>query len=219
MNKRSIDIGGYNTAAEGWTLSALSFSDPVHDQVLIKIPGSSVTLDMSTVLSDGEPTYSTRTLTATLECSEGTRRDRLALVSDMINRLDGRRVDIVLPDDPNRYVTGRVAVKTRYNDLAHASVSISATCDPWRYSDTETVVSLVGASTQKTKTLTNGGRKAVVPAIQVEGGEVSLGFGENTWTLSVGSYVLPDIYLTPGNHSVTYKGTGTAVLTWREGIL
>lgn len=219
MNKRSIDIGGYNTAAKGWTLSALSFSDPVHDQVLMKIPGSSVTLDMSTVLSDGEPTYSTRTLSATLECSEGTRQDRLALVSDMVNRLDGRRVDIVLPDDPSRYVTGRVSVKTLYNDLAHASVSVSATCDPWRYSDTETVVSLVGASTQKTKTLTNAGRKAVVPTIQVEGGDVSLGFGENTWTLSVGSYVLPDIYLTPGDHSVTYKGAGTAVLTWREGIL
>lgn len=219
MIKRSIDIGGYNTAAEGWTLSALKFSDPVHDQVLVKIPGSSVTLDMSTVLSDGEPTYGTRTLSATLECSEGTRQERKVLIDLMVNRLDGRRLDIMLPDDTDRYITGRVSVKTLYNDLAHASVSISAICDPWRYSDQETVVTLAGEATPKTQTLTNKGRKAVIPAIQVEGGDVTLTFGENTWTLSVGSYVLPDIYLTTGDHSVTYKGAGTAVLTWREGIL
>ena len=218
MEKRKILLGGYDTAEELWTLSAWKFSDPTHEQNLVKIPGSSVTLDLSDALSDGEPAYNTRTLTATFETSEGDRLERKTRITEMVNRLDGRRMDIILPDDPDRYITGRVSVQVGYNDPAHASVSITAVCDPWRYSDTDTVVTLTAASSEKTATLTNTGRKPVIPTVEVTG-SVTLTFEEQTHALTAGSYILPDIYLTPGDHALTYKGSGAVTLTYREAIL
>lgn len=220
MEKRKMIIGGYDTAADGlWTLTGWSLSDPIHETNYIKIPGSSVTLDLSTALTDGEPTYEARTLTATFESSEGSRLERKARIDTMVNALDGRRVDIVLPDDPDRYITGRVSVRLNYNDLAHASVSVEATCEPWKYNDIETVVALTATADEQTVSLPNNGRKPVIPTIEVEGGTVSLSFGEKTWSLAAGTYILPDIYLKTGGHALKYSGTGTVTLTYREAIL
>lgn len=220
MEKRSINLGGYNTAADGlWTLTAWSFSDPAYAQNFVKVPGSSVTLDLSGALTDGEPGFDTRTLSATFESSEGTRLERKARIDEMVNRLHGRRMDIVLPDDPDRYITGRVSVQVLYNDPAHASVSIEAICDPWRYDAEETVLYLEGTDTEQTQVLTNFGRKPVIPTILVEGGDIALTFEESTITLGEGTHITPMLYLTTGEHELTYKGAGSALLTWREAVL
>lgn len=218
MEKRKLLLGGYDTAEELWTLCSWKLSDPTHEQNFIKIPGSSVTLDLSTALTDGEPAYNTRTLTATLESSEGDRLERKARIYDMVNRLDGRRMDIILPDDPGLYITGRVSVKVDYNDLAHASVSITAVCEPWRHNNTETIVTFSSTSTEKTSTVANNGRKPVIPTLEVTG-SVTLTFEEKTHALTAGTYILPDLYLTPGDHDLTYSGTGTLTLTYREAVL
>lgn len=220
MNKRKMLLGGYDTAQDGlWTLTAWKLSDPVYEQNFVKIPGSSVTLDMSTVNTDGEPAYDSRTLTADFESSEGTRMERKARIDYMLNALDGRRVDIILPDDPERYISGRLSVRENYNDLAHASVSIEAICDPWKYAAVETVVQLTGTASEQTAVLTNGGRKPVIPVLLVTG-TATVAFGGSSRVLSAGSYVLPEIYLTPGRHELTYKGAGSAIiLTYREAVL
>lgn len=220
MEKRKMIIGGYDTAASGlWTLGPWKLSDPVPKTNLITIPGSSVVLDLSDALTDGEPTYEPRTLTATFESSEGSRLDRKTRIEALVNQLSGRRVDIVLPDDPDRYITGRLSVRENYNDLAHASISIEATCDPWKYSDTETVVHIAATIETKYVTLINSGFKPVVPTITVEGGNVNLFFGEKTWALGEGTYILADIYMKTGMHTLAYSGEGTATLTYREAIL
>lgn len=219
LTPRSIILGDYDTHADGlWTLTGWTFSDPVPDENIVKVPGSSQPLDLSTALTDGEPTYSPRTLTATFECSEGVRMEREDRIDEMTNRLDGYRMNIYLPDDRTRYITGRVRVARLYNDLAHASVQVTATCDPWRYSKEETVVKLQATAAEQTATIFNRGRRSVVPVIIVEG-SVHLTFGAASWALSAGTYQLPDIYLTPGAHSLKYAGTGTLQLTYREGRL
>ena len=90
----------------------------------------------------------------------------------MINKLDGWRLNIVLPDDSLHYLSGRIRVEKLFNTPAHASVRVSATCDPWRYNNAETVVGLIATSTEQTATLINNGRCSVVPTITVTGGSV-----------------------------------------------
>ena len=221
MNKRAVIFGTYNTATEGlWTLTALTFSDPAYDQNFVKIPGSSLTLDMSTVLSDGEPTYSQRTLTATFESSEGDRMARKSRIDAMTNLLDGRRLDIILPDDPDHFLTGRVSVQMVYSDLAHSSVRLVAICDPWRYNTQETVVTLTASTKEKTALLSNLGRRTVVPTLMVTG-EVLLKFNNTTHTLSAGTYKVPAIFLNTGAHEIIYStpSTGSVTLTYREASL
>lgn len=224
MQKRKILIGTYDTALEGqWTLKSWAFSSPVYVESYASVPGHSGQLDLSTVLTDGEPYYDNRQFEATLESSEGTRLEREERINEMINRLDGWRFNIILPDDPIHYINGRVRVEKLYNNLAHASVRVSAVCEPWRYNEAETVVGLIPTTNEQTAALINKGRLSVTPTIAVIGGSATLKFKvgaeAKTWTLSEGTYILADIYLKTGSAPLTYSGTGQITLTYREAVL
>lgn len=143
-NKRKILIGTYDTAEHLWTLAGWTLSDPEQVRSWVDVPGRRKgPIDASTVLSDGDPVYGNRTLTITLESSEGTRLEREARIEQMLNWLDGWWVNIVLPDDVDtrhRYMRGTVSVKKIYNNLAHAQVQVTAICEPWKYAAAETIV-------------------------------------------------------------------------------
>lgn len=222
MEKRKLMIDGYDTALEGlWTLSALSLSEPEIKTEYVSVPGRSGDLDLSDVLTDGEPTYQNRTLEATLESSEGSRLERNERISYMINLLDGFNHKIILPDDTTHYLFGRLRIKTDYSDNAHASVSITVNCEPWLYSVAETRVLIESSSGSFTYgTLRNRGRKSVIPEIQIiTNSEMTIKFGDNTWALSAGTYTFPEIYLKTGSYPVTLSGEGKAIFTYREAVL
>ncbi len=221
MTKRGMTIGSYDTVVTGqWLLTAWNFSDPVQETDFIPVPGRRKgPLDLSAVLTDGDPTYGSRTLTATFESSEGNRLERESRISVMTNWLDGWKANIKLPDDDAHYIVGRVSVKRLYNDMAHASVQVTAVCEPWRYNNEETVVVLEGTAETQTVTLPNQGRLAVVPLLTVTDGDVLLATGGSSWALSPGTYALPDLLLPQGGKTVTYSGVGTLTFTYREGVL
>lgn len=221
MNKRRIIIGDYDTAESGWTLSAWSFSPAQYKEHLVDKPGGDGAWDLSTALSDGIPRYQTRTLTATLERSDGDRESRELEIRDMVNALDGLQWNIYLPDDIDRYVVGRVSIARNYSDLAHAAVTVTATCEPWKYNQYETVQEIKPTATALTYHLYNNGRRAVVPVLEVEGASasVTLVYGTASRTLSAGSYRVPDLLLPPGVHEVKVSGSGLLRITHREAFL
>lgn len=223
MQKRKIIIGTYDTALEGlWTLTAWNLARAEAVEEYANIPGHGP-LDLSTALTDGEPYYGSREFEATFESSEGNRLEREERINQMINKLDGLRFNITLPDDSLHYISGRVRVERLYNDLAHASVRVSATCDPWRYNNAETVVGVTAASTTKTVSLINNGRLSVIPKTKIAGGTVTLKATINgrasTWTRGDGTYNFVDLYIKPGSTAITYSGTGTVTFTYREAVL
>lgn len=222
MDKRKFIFGTYDTSLDGlWTLSGWHLSSPAQDTHFLEVPGRKAgPLDLSTVLTDGEPTYGSRELTVNLESSEGTYLDREERIDTMINWLDGWRLEIVLPDDPDHYLVGRVSVAKEYNDLAHGAVTVTAVCEPWRYSFLEKIFTY-DAQDALTVTLRNEGRMTVVPLLTIagEGAEVVLKFGGSTWALSAGEYKLPDLALKQGDSTLTFGGTGVLQITYREAVL
>lgn len=222
MEKRKIIFGTYDTAVNGrWTLAEWNLSAAMYRQNMVAVPGRDGDLDVSTVLTDGVPRYENRTLTARLECSEGTRLDRETTINTMVNWLDGWRLDIILPDDPWHYVTGRMHVERLYNDNAHAAVEVTAVCDPWRYNQHETVVELTATESAQIARLGNEGRRSVVPVLVISGenAEVNLTHEAASWVLGAGTYQLPDLVLNQGGAELTYSGTGVLTFTYREAVL
>ncbi len=221
MAKRKIIIGTYDTALTGlWTLSLCELSPAEQVKDFIDVPGRKKgPLDMSTALTDGDPVYGPRPFRAVLESSEGSRLDRESRINVMINWLDGWRANIILPDDEQHFIVGRVHVKKLYNDLAHCSVEVTADCEPWRYNNEETKVVLVGTTEVQKATLPNAGRLAVVPLLTVTDGDVLLAAGDSSWALGPGTYALPDLLLLSGGKEIEYSGTGTLTFTYREGVL
>ena len=221
MIKRKITFGNYDTAAYGWTLAAWKLSDAQPKTYYETKPGGDGSWDLSTALTDGLMRYSDRALTVTLERSDGDRLSREAKIRHMINLLDGMREDIELPDDPYHHINGRLHVVREYNDMAHAAVTVTATCKPWKYSNTETVVTLNATTEEQVAKLINGGRLAVVPMLNVDGDDPSLllGYGSSTIALSTGSYKWPELLLVPGSNDLTYSGSGSLTITYREAVL
>ena len=218
MQKRTIIFGSYNTAEHGWTLGQWKLSDPEQKTNYVERTGGDGSWDLSTAHSNGIPRYSNRNLTVPLECSKGTREEREELINEMVNSLDGLEQQIVLPDRPDHYLTGRLHVAVDYSDLAHAKVTVSGTVEPWLYSARESVVELVADSITKEARIYNHGRRAVVPMLTVTG-DVALSIGSATTRLTEGSYKWPTLVLMPGLSLLKYSGLGTVTLTFREAVL
>lgn len=218
MEKRKIIFGTYDTSLNGWTLTEWIFEAPVYKANFVSVPGRDGDLDLSTSLTGGEPVYNSRMLTATFESSEETRLIRETIINTMVNKLDGIRMKIYIPDDNDHYLEGRVHVEKKYNDIAHASVIITAVCDPWRYSKEETTVTISASTTEMITSLQNDSKKSIVPLIEVTSSSIHVTYGEKTWDLSKGKYKLPDFCVPPGTSSVKYK-EGTAIIKYRQVIL
>lgn len=219
MTKRTVLFGTYDTAKHGWTLAGLRLSDPEQKTNYVEKTGGDGSWDWSTVMTDGIPRYKDRSLTVTLECSEGTRADREGLISEIVNLLDGMEWEITLPDHADFFITGRLHVAVGYNDLAHCAVTVTGTCTPWIYRKRETVIVLTATSTEKSAILVNAGRLTLVPTLEVADGNITLMYGTSSTQMSEGTYEWPTLLLTPGNHPIKYKGSGTLTISYREAVL
>ena len=225
MEKRKIIFGEYDTAENLWTLAAFKLTKASQEQNFLNVPGRYAPLDLSTYLTDGQPSYGSAGLEVVLESSEGDRLERKDRIDLLVSYLDGRSVPVILPDDPDHYLVGRVQVRPDYNDPAHCAVKVEAVCEPWLYAARETVVTLTATATEQTATLVNSGRLAVVPTLEVTG-EVLLVYGNSSWALENSTYYLPELYLTPGAglvmpgvHEITNSGNGTLKIIYREAVL
>lgn len=220
MEKRKVNFGIYDTGEKDWTLNICRLDMPQQQTNYVDVFGRRKgPLDLSTAMTDGEPIYGSRLLTVRLEGSFGNKSEREDEINTMINRLDGYTMNIRLPDDAEHYLVGAVHVVKEYNDLAHAAVMITATCEPWRYNNQETAVAFTALQAEQTVSLTNAGRLTVEPLLTVYTGEIKLSIGGVSRALSAGTYKLPETVLSHGSIDVTYSGTGAAKFTYREGVL
>lgn len=218
MSKRTVRIGDYDTAAHGWTLNVCKLADPeLKENFVDKVCGDG-SWNLTTALTGGIPRYKSRPLQLRLECSEGSRDDREVTINELVNGYDGMELQIVLPDRPDHYLISQIKIAVEYNDLAHAAVQISGTCEPWLYKSMESVFELTATETSQTQMLHNSGRRAVVPRLAVTG-QVELRYDVFTTKLSDGVYDWSALLLTPGLHELEYSGDGSLVITYREAVL
>lgn len=215
---RTVKLGEYKTA-EDWdlTLNKKSLTPPKAKTNFISIPGRSGDLDASESLT-GEVKYENRTLSLTFLLTEGSYSDRETVISTIIAAIHGKRLNIVLPDDEDHYLTGRLAITNRENVAGYGSITFEAICDPWFYANNNTVRTVTATSTAQTILLSNSGVKTAVPDITVTG-SVNLTYGSNTVALSSGNYKLADLKLKTGNTTVTVSGSGTISFSYKEAIL
>jgi phage-related protein len=145
--------------------------------------------------------------------------DFLSLFSTVKNALHGKKMRIILDDDPLFYYLGRPHVSQFTNDRNIGTIHIEVECEPYKYRLSKTVVSKAVNGTEAI-ILTNS-RKRAVPEIKIQtDGSLNIVYqGSNIWDLGSGSYTLPELELVEGQNTVTVTGTGTITFTWQEGSL
>ena len=188
---------------------------PVKENKL-EIEGADGSIDLTEVF--GRPTYGDVTLKFAFSTIVP-RSDFLIHYSTVKNALHGKKLRIVLDDDPGFYYVGRCFVSAFTNERGIGRISIDCDCEPYKYKLTKTVVTRAVDGTEAI-TLTNG-RKRAVPEITIAT-DTSLNIvyqAVNIWDLGAGSYTLPDLELVQGDNVVTVTGTGSITFTWQEGEL
>ena len=223
MRRRFFILDKFNTWYD-WrcTVTAKNIPDAEPKTNYVNIDGAHGTLDLTEALT-GEPVYSDRVVSASFMCSEGSHKEREALLREIRRALHGRKIKIIEPDDPTHYFLGRVKIKEATNHLTYLAFTIEATCDPWRYAVNEThrvVYSLEGVTT--CVVLNNHGSKILRPTIKVVGtGRNGVAISSKGVTVEVhdGSYYTDTVKLSPGANVVEVTGSGVVTFIYREADL
>ena len=166
----------------------------------------------------GRVVFKTRKITWTFKLYPGD--DWATKRTQVSNAINGRQCKITIDDDPDYYYWGRVAVDKHASDSILHTITVVATCQPYKLRQVETTVSDSLTTANKTLNLL-GERMAVVPTITVSA-TTTLTWKGNTFSLAAGTHKVLDIELTEGSNSLQAKtttGTGTITIKYQKGAL
>ena len=220
MITRGIQFGNFHTA-EDWDLilHSKTLTPPKPKTHYVAIPGRDGDLDLSEALS-GDIHYENRIATFNFILTEGTYSDREDSLTEIVTQLHGKRLQIIDPDYPGYYLSGRCTVTERTNINAYGTITVEANCDPYKYALEQTTrhVAVTPSNGTISVVCSNTGRQTVTPTITVTG-SVTLTYGTTTTVLSAGTYVLPGLQFATGTTTVQVSGNGSIAFTYREAIL
>ena len=214
---KGIKFGNYHSYRDfGLILATKTIGSPSPKTETIDIPGGDGVLDLTEFF--GETKYDNRSLSFEFS-SLVIPSEFMSLFSRVQNALHGKKMTIILDDDPDWYYIGRISVSEWKADRNIGQLVVDCDCEPYKYQigTTEVYRSISGTSTFTLPT----SRKRVVPEVKVtssSGLSITYGSG-NLWTLASGSYLLPELELVEGDNPITVTGTGTITFTYTQGTL
>ena len=215
---RGTDFGGIHSYRDLHLIQASVDVQPAKPKTnYISIPGADGAKDFTEVLA-GRVVYNTRKITWIYKLYPGD--DWATKYAQVSNALNGLACRITLDADPGYYYQGRVSVdKHAANGILH-TITVSATCQPYklRQTDAEVIASLTTA--YSTLSLLSE-RMPVVPIITVTA-DTTVQWKGNTYSLSAGTHKVLDIQLAEGTNPLqakTVSGTGEITIKYQKGAL
>lgn len=194
-------------------LSSKKIGVPQPKTELLEVPGSDEMLDFTEFFGDVK--YENRKLE--FEFTTLVPQSKfMTLFSRIQNALNGKRMKIVLDEDPDFYYSGRVSVKEWLADKSIGKITIECDCDPYKLKKDKTIVSNI-VSVEKTVILSNL-RKHVVPIFK-SSAEIRIEFKGNSYSMSAGEARFPAIVLKEGETELKLKGNSTVTIEYQEGGL
>lgn len=140
----------------------------------------------------------------------------LSLYSTVKNAIHGKKLRVILDDDPLFFYVGRCFVSKFTDEKNVGIISIETDCEPWKYKQDVTAVQF-DVDGSLTVTLQNS-RKRVVPLITTFS-DMSFTFDGVTYSHEAGVFEIPEIELKEGENEITINGTGNVRFTYQEGEL
>lgn len=211
---KGIRFGNYHSYNDlRLILTKKEVGSPAVKETKIEIEGADSYLDLTDFF--GEPKYQNVNHKFDFSTIE---KNSLSLFSTIKNTLHGKKVRIILDDDPAFYYVGRLSVSGFTSEKGIGSLTIEADCEPYKYKTVKTIITQAVNGTS-TITLANM-RKRAVPEVSIDtAGTLNLVYQGNIWDLGAGSYTLPELELQAGENTVAVTGTGTITFTWQEAGL
>ena len=140
----------------------------------------------------------------------------LSLYSLVQETLHGKKMQVILDDDPAYFYYGRVSINDWKSNKGIGEIVIEVDAEPFKQSITETTVSK-SVSGSASITLVND-KMPVVPTITTNA-EFMIDFASYNEAFSAGTFQIPELELGEGNNQIYVEGTGTITFKYRKGRL
>lgn len=180
----------------------------------LEIPGRDGAIDLTEAL--GEVKYNDRNISFEFDMFQKP-SSWWNLKKEISNYINGKKMKVILDQDPNYYYNARLQVDDFANEKAVGHISISGVAEPYKYKkNVTTVTNTVEAG--KSYTYTNG-RKSVVPTLTLSA-PMTIIFNGTSYSLNAGTLKVLGIKFTEGTNTISVaNGSGTLTVTYQEGDL
>lgn len=187
---------------------------PTPKTELIEVPGADAPLDFTEFFGDVK--YNNRTVSFEFKLiTPMSEFDRI--YSEVQNALHGRRMKIVLDEDPDFYFLGRVSVGDMELEKNIATIPVECDCEPYKYRKEKTVVSVAVAG--DTTLVLDNLRQHVVPTFDSTAA-ITIEFEGQRYSVSTtGEFHVPEIVLKEGENTIKLSGTSDVTISYQEGGL
>ena len=199
----------------------------------IEVPGINGNWDLTEGLT-GYTVYGNRTLTFEFGGKKRA-KEWPGFLSQFLNELHGKRVEVIFDDDPQYYYAGRATVEADYergNEVARFTMTVDAepykydilsTTDPWLWDSFSFVDGVIRQYSQievKGSGVVNvvGSPMPTIPIITAST-PMQVEFKGNTYALKAGTNKNYDIVLMNEVYLLTFTGTGTVSIEYHSGRL
>ena len=212
---KGVKFGGLHSFYEwGLILSEKEIEPPKPKTKTVDVEGADGVLDYTEAFGDVK--YQNRQLSFKFYKASIVPDGFLALFSVVQNALHGKKLQVILDDDPAHYYLGRVTINEWKSNKRLGEITIEVDADPYKYKVTETVVTR--AVTGSADIILTSSRKPVVPTITTNAA-MTIAFGGYTAAVQAGTFRLPELQLREGQNAVKVTGTGNITFSYREGSL
>lgn len=209
---KGVQFGAYHSYDDlQLILTSKQLGSPAVKENKIDIPGADSALDLTDFF--GEPKYND-TVHKFEFSTMVPHKEFPTQFSRIKNAIHGKRLRIILDDDPAFFYWGRCKVSAFTSAKGIGTVSVECDCEPYKYKVSKTIVSATVSGTQAIA-LTNS-RKRAVPEITTTA-TMTIAFDGGSATANAGTFTIPELELVEGENVITVTGTGTITFTWQEG--
>ncbi|MBE5825259.1 MAG: hypothetical protein E7307_01345 [Butyrivibrio sp.] len=194
----------------GLVLYSKKISPPVPKTTTVEIPGRDGNLDITEALT-GRVAYEDRELSFIFRVPNP-KEEWVGTYSNVLNTIHGKRLDIVLDDDPDYHYTGRVSIDDFSTNRQLAEIAIKCVVEP-KKTHKNGYKKTVAVSGTKQVPITNDG-VPTVPTITADK-EMDVTFDGVSYHLSPEKNRIFDICIPNGESKLTFKGTGNITVEFK----
>lgn len=237
MTKSGLTFADQWHTERDWNLHPVRIyiSMPEAKEQVIDIPGGDGTIDLSEI--NGRPMYGMRTVELEYHLRNVDNEKWSLIYSEIGAVITGKKVKMVLDDDPDHYYMARLKVDGEKTDYVNAELTFTGTAEPFKYDLTATnepwlwdtfnfetgvirEIEEVEITAENNKVTIIGAGIDTPPVFVVsQADNLKLTYGGRTYILKVGRNRFPAVRVGKEDVTLTFSGTGKFEVEYRGRYL
>lgn len=221
-----------------WGLKLLSVYIPMPDPKtqILDIPGGDGSIDLTEI--NGRPAYNDRDgVELAFDLMDGSYENWFLKYSQFAAEVHGRKVKMVLDDDPDHYYMVRLKLDGKKSNPVYGQITFSGTAEPFKYDlvatnepwlwDTFNFETGVIREIEEAEITAENNKVTIIGAgidtppvfVVSQADNLKLTYGGRTYTLKVGRNRFPAVRVGKEDVTLTFSGTGKFEVEYRGRYL